>query len=99
MARHPKRQRRLKPKHRRVYTPSPHFEYEQLREKRIRKARRCLIALTAALIAVGIALCIFRAPDGAPIDLPDMQGGATTTVTWGGKTLTFRGGVLTGVSP
>lgn len=38
--------------------------------------------------------------DGATIDLPNgVQGGATTTVTWGGKTLTFRGGLLTGVSP
>ena len=60
MARHPNRQRRLKPKHRRTYAPTPHFEYEQLREKRIRKARRCLIVLTLALLALGAALCIFR---------------------------------------
>jgi len=66
MARHPKRQRRLKPKHRRpkhrrVCTPSPaDLEYRLLRERKIRTARRCLIALTAALIAVSAALCIFR---------------------------------------
>lgn len=60
MARHPNRQRRLKPKHRRVYTPPPSFEYEQLREKRIRTARRCLTALTLALLALGVACCIFR---------------------------------------
>lgn len=37
--------------------------------------------------------------DGATIDLPNgVQGGATTVVTWGGKTLTFKGGLLVGVS-
>ena len=37
--------------------------------------------------------------DGAMIDLPNgVQGGATTTVVWGGKTLTFKGGLLVGVS-
>lgn len=37
--------------------------------------------------------------DGATLDLPNgVAGGATTTVVWGGKTLTFRGGLLTGVS-
>jgi hypothetical protein len=36
--------------------------------------------------------------DGATLDLPNgVSGGATTTVTWGGKTLTFRGGLLTEV--
>ena len=60
MARHPKRRRKLKPKHRRTYVPSPNFEYGELRAKRIRKARRCLIALTAALFALGVAMCIFR---------------------------------------
>lgn len=60
MARHPKRQRRLKPKHRRTYAPTPSFEYSELRARRIRRARRCLIALTAALVATGVALCIFR---------------------------------------
>lgn len=58
--RHPNRQRRLKPKHRRVYTPSPGYEYEQLHEKRIKVARRCLAALTLALLALGVACCIFR---------------------------------------
>lgn len=61
MARHPNRQRRLKPRHRRTYAPAPgSFGHDKLREKRIRTARRCLIALTAALMAAGIALCIFR---------------------------------------
>lgn len=60
MANHPKRQRRLKPKHRRTYAPTPGYEYSELRARRIRKARRCLIALTVALIAIGAALCIFR---------------------------------------
>lgn len=58
--RHPHRNRKLKPKHRRTYAPAPRFEYDELRERKIRAARRCLIALTAALIAVGIALCVFR---------------------------------------
>lgn len=64
--RHPHRNRKLKPKHRRTYTPTPRFEYDGLREKRTRQARRCLVALTATLVAaaltaaVGAALCIFR---------------------------------------
>lgn len=36
--------------------------------------------------------------DGATLDLPNgVKGGQTATVTWGGKTLVFTGGVLTGV--
>lgn len=37
--------------------------------------------------------------DGATLDLPNgVAGGATTTVMWGGKLLTFRGGLLVGVT-
>lgn len=37
--------------------------------------------------------------DGATLDLPNgVRGGASTTVSWGGKTLTFKGGLLVGVS-
>ena len=37
--------------------------------------------------------------DGATLDLPNgVKDGASTTVTWGGKTLTFKGGLLVGVS-
>lgn len=37
--------------------------------------------------------------DGATLDLPNgVKDGATTTVTWGGKTLTFKGGLLVGVT-
>lgn len=37
--------------------------------------------------------------DGATIDLPNgVRDGVSTTVVWGGKTLTFKGGLLVGVS-
>lgn len=37
--------------------------------------------------------------DGATIDLPHgVRDGVSTTVVWGGKTLTFKGGLLVGVS-
>ena len=37
--------------------------------------------------------------DGATIDLPNgVKDGVSTTVSWGGKTLTFKGGLLVGVS-
>ena len=36
--------------------------------------------------------------DGSVMDMPGMKGGYTGTQTWGGHTLTFKGGYLVGVS-
>ena len=36
--------------------------------------------------------------DGSVMDMPGMKDGFTGTQVWGGKTLTFKGGYLTGVS-
>lgn len=61
--RHPHRNRKLRSKHRRTYAyyaPSPQSEYNELKERRIRTARHCLVALTLVLLALGVACCIFR---------------------------------------
>lgn len=61
MSRHPNRRRKPKPKKRRVRkTPTPNYEYCVLRARKIRRARRCLIALVVALVATGVMMCIFR---------------------------------------
>lgn len=61
MARHPNKRRKPKPKKRRVRkTAPPNYEYCVLRARKIRRARRCLVALVIALVATGVMMCIFR---------------------------------------